>query len=190
MNPAAACFAILLVFATSGCVYLNSFGDWKSQVDRHNKQLGYKNWIVISEAAFPAQNRSKMKQISVEAEIPEVLDHLLHTFERNQYVQPTIYLTREVRSVENDFAPGIDQLRERIATAMHAHEAVELDQQSLLTLLETTEQRYQVLLIRTPTALPYSTVFLELRPGYWDADSEEHLRKKISREKAEKLASP
>jgi L-fucose mutarotase/ribose pyranase (RbsD/FucU family) len=190
MSFPATCLAILLAFAASGCAYLEPYRDWKSSVDHHSKQLGYKNWIIISEAAFPAQNRSKMKQIYADAEVPEVLDHLLHSLERNQHVQPTIYQTRELRSLENDFAPGIDQLRERISSALHSHEPIELDQQSLLTLLESTEQNYQVLLIRTPTALPYSTVFLELKPGYWDADSEEHLRKKISKEKAEKLASP
>jgi hypothetical protein len=47
-----------------------------------------------------------------------------------------------------------------------------------------------VLVIRTISALPYSSVFLELQPGYWDSDSEQRLRQRIERERMEKLARP
>jgi hypothetical protein len=44
--------------------------------------------------------------------------------------------------------------------------------------------------IRTTTALPYSSVFLELKPGYWDVDSETRLREKIERERMQKIVRP
>ena len=95
-----------------------------------------------------------------------------------------------MRAVENDFAPGIDTMRERIRESLHGHEPTELDQQSLITLLESANQSYDVLVIRTPTALPYTSVFLELQPGYWDAESEDRLRQRIHRERMERLARP
>ena len=49
---------------------------------------------------------------------------------------------------------------------------------------------FDVLVIRTTTALPYSSVFLELRPGYWDGESEQRLRTEMQRKRMEKLASP
>jgi len=51
-------------------------------------------------------------------------------------------------------------------------------------------QSFDVLVIRTQTALPYSSVFLELRPGYWDADSELRLRERIQHERMQKLVRP
>jgi hypothetical protein len=92
--------------------------------------------------------------------------------------------------VENDFAPGIDELRRRIQGSLHGHEATELDQQSLLTLLEDANRSFDVLVIRTQTALPYSSVFLELKPGYWDADSETRLRERIEHERMQRLVRP
>jgi hypothetical protein len=47
-----------------------------------------------------------------------------------------------------------------------------------------------VLVIRTPTALPYSSVFLELQPGYWDVASETRLRARIQRERLQKIVRP
>ncbi len=52
------------------------------------------------------------------------------------------------------------------------------------------QRSFEVLVIRTSTALPYTSVFLELQPGYWDGESEARLRERMSRDRMEKLASP
>jgi len=180
--------APIIALACTGCIPMSGTGDWKDSVNRQVNQLGYRNWIVVSEASFPAHSRAGVRQVNADAEVPEVVDYVLNALEQTENVRPRIYLTREMRSVENDFAPGIDQMRQRISGSLHGHEATELDQQSLITLLESANQSYDVLVIRTPTALPYTSVFMELQPGYWDAESEDRLRERIRRERMEKLA--
>lgn len=173
-----------------GCAELPSATSWQAAVNHQAAQLGYRNWIVIAEASFPAHNRSGLRQITAPVEVPEAVDYVLQALEQTENVRPQVYLTREMRSVENDFAPGIDQLREQIHDSLHGHEPTELDQQSLLTLMEDANRSFDVLVIRTQTALPYSSVFLELKPGYWDADSETRLRERIERERMQKLVRP
>jgi len=163
---------------------------WQAAVDRQATQLGYRNWIVIAEASFPAHNRPGLRQVSAPVEVPEALDYVLKVLEKTENVRANIYVTREVRAVENDFAPGIDEYRNRVKTAFHGHETTELDQQSLLTLLQDANRNFDVLVVRTTSALPYTSVFLELQPGYWDVDSETRLREKIARERLQKLARP
>ncbi len=182
--------ALLIAFSLVGCGTMGANRDWRGSVNNQVSQLGYRNWIVIAEASFPAHSRPGIRQVNASAEIPEVLDYVLNALESTQNVRPRIYLTREVRAVENDFAPGIDHFRGQIQASLHGHETTELDQQSLLTLMESANQSFDVLVIRTPSALPYSSVFLELQPGYWDAESEDRLRQRISRERAERLARP
>lgn len=181
------------------CATLLSFGcvdmgmeqlPWQAAVNRQAGQLGYRNWIVIAEASFPAHSRPGVRQVNAAVEVPEALDYVLKALEQTENVRPQLYLTRELRSVENDFAPGIDDLRKRIQGSLHGHEATELDQQSLLTLLEDANRSFDVLVVRTQTALPYSSVFLELQPGYWDAESETRLRDRIERERVQKLVRP
>lgn len=173
-----------------GCIGMPSQNTWQAAVDRQAGQLGYRNWIVIAEASFPAQNRPGLRQVVADVEIPEALDYVLHALEQTENLRPQVYMTREIRSVENDFAPGVDELRKRTTIALHGHETTELDQQSLLTLLEDANRNFDVLVIRTTTALPYSSVFIELQPGYWDVDSETRLRDRIARERMEKLVRP
>lgn len=172
----------------ASCGPLSDPNDWKTSVSRQVKQLGYRNWIVIAEASFPAHNRPGFHQVNSSSEVPEVVDFVLNSIEETQHVRPRVYLTRELRSVENNFAPGVDELRNQIEASLHGHEPTELDQQSLITLLESANQSFDILVIRTPTALPYTSVFMELQPGYWDAESEERLRQRISRERMERLA--
>lgn len=180
--------APIIAAAGVGCAPVAESSDWKNSVNRQVNQLGYANWIVISEASFPAHSRAGVHQVNAEAEVPEVVDYVLNALEQTQNVRPKIYLTRELRAVENDFAPGIDQMRQRISESLHGHEPTELDQQSLITLIESANKSYDVLVIRTPTALPYTSVFMELQPGYWDAESEDRLREKIRLDRMEKLA--
>ncbi len=190
MKPSGALIALAFAVCIPGCVPTKSTTDWKGNVNRQVNLLGNRNWIVICEASFPAHNRPGFRQVNADEEIPEVLDYVLNALEETQNVRPKIFLTREMRAVENDFAPGIDQIRQRINGALHGHESTELDQGSLLTLIESANERFDVLVIRTPTALPYTSVFLELQPGYWDAESEDRLRDRIRKQRMERLVSP
>lgn len=174
----------------SGCGLAPDENGWKAAVANQTSRLGYKNWIVIAEASFPAHSRVGVRQVTADVEVPEAVDYVLNALERTQHVRPNVYQTRELQSVENDFAPGIDGFRERIRESLHGYEPTVLDQQSLLVLLEDANRSYNVLVIRTASALPYSSVFLELQPGYWDSDSENRLRERIERERMEKLARP
>ena len=173
-----------------GCAAMQSGSNWQAAVDRQAGQLGYRNWIVIAEASFPAHSRPGIRQVTAAVDVPEALDYVLKALEQTETVRPQVYVTRELRAVENDFAPGIDDLRKRLQGALHGHETTELDQQSLLTLLEDANRSFDVLVIRTTTALPYTSVFLELQPGYWDVDSETRLRDRIERERMQKIVRP
>ena len=182
--------ALGAALASLGCASMADDNTWEAAVQRQAGQLGYRNWIVIAEASFPAHSRAGVRQVTAPVDVPDALDYVLKTLEQTETVRPQIYVSRELRSVENDFAPGIDELRKTLKNSFHGHEPTELDQQSLLTLLEDANRSFDVLVIRTTTALPYSSVFLELQPGYWDVDSETRLREKIERERLQKIVRP
>jgi len=178
-----------VIFAAGGCSWPSAQDlGWMAAADRQISSLGYRNWIVIAEASFPAYNRPGLRQVNATVEVPEALDYVLNAMERTENTRPNIYLARELRSVENDYAPGIDALRERINASLHGHETLQIDHEALQVLLQDANRSLEVLVIRTPTALPYSSVFIELLPGYWDAESEERLRERIRAERMRKIS--
>lgn len=180
-------FSLLLLM--QGCTLFSADeSPWKSAVNRSSSQLGFRNWIVIAEASFPAFGRTGVHQVPANVEIPEALDYVLDAIDQTQHVKPNVYLTRELRSMTNDSAPGIDELRSRLTTSLHGMETTSLEQESLMTLLSDANRSFDVLIIRTTSALPYSSVFIELQPGYWDAEAEQSLRERMARERMKKLA--
>ena len=79
------------------------------------------------------------------------------------------------------------ELRAKLKESLHDMETTSLEQESLMTLLADANRSFDVLIIRTTSALPYSSVFIELQPGYWDAEAEQKLRERMEMEKMKKI---
>lgn len=178
------CLMIFFAFFEQGCAwYSNENRDWRREVKKHISDLGFRNWIVIAESSFPSYSRPRARQVAADAEIPDVLAFVLQNISETQHVKPNVYLTRELRSMSNDAAPGIDELKRRTENLLWGVECTSLDQESLMTLVADADRSYDVLIIRTTSALPYSSIFMELQPGYWDAESEQELRSRMNLER-------
>lgn len=168
----------------TGCTLPSSFDPWPAELRQQLARIGERNWIVVAEASFPAHSRRGVRQSVSSQEIPTALEQVLAELETTEHVRPRFFMARELHYVSNDTAPGIEALRGQLKTAMHGHAVTEMENQSLLTLLEDARQTFEVLVIRTPTALPYSSVFIELRHGYWDPEAEMEMRERMKSETA------
>ncbi len=173
-----------------GCQMFSPQTEWQAAVGNQVNQLGYRNWIVVAEASFPAHSRTGIRQVNADVSIPEALEQVLFSLETTQHVSPNIYLPRELRALESEAAPGIEEYRKRLQGALHGHETTELDHSSLELLLADANRSFDVLVVRATTTLPYSSVFIELLPGYWDSESEHRLREKIRRERMDLINPP
>jgi len=149
---------------------------------REVRALGARNWIVIADESFPLHTRRGVRTLLVDKEVPEVLSGVLDSIEQQQHLSPIFYRSRELSYVENDNAPGVDRYREDITKSLRGHEIRELQYRSLAVVLEDASKTFAVLVIKTKTALPYSSIFIELDSGYWDGKSEQKLRDKMDRQ--------
>lgn len=147
------------------------------------RALGYRNWIVLGDAAFPVHSRPGVRTILIQDEIPAVLDEVVKELERVQTLSPRVYVARELQEVPNDRAPGIDRYREVIDQTLRGYPVREMEFRSLSLLLEDSANKFSVLVFKTTTALPYSAIFIELDSGYWDAESERELRDRLDKKR-------
>lgn len=152
---------------------------WGATVSREVNALGIQNWIVIAESSFPVVSRGGVRTLVVDAEIPELVDYVVNHLEQSENVIPSFNTARELPFVSNDRAPGIDQFRKDLNTALHGHEVRQMDHRSLTLLAHSDASKFAVLVLKSKTALPYSSVFVELDSGYWDRDSEDRLRREM-----------
>jgi len=184
MNSRALNFSIGILFVIlSNCsVQPNNFPEWQTTLRTEIQSVGYGNWIVITDASYPYQNREGFRTITVEADVPEVVNLVLNEMERTQHVRPRFYVTRELRSLTNDQAPGINDHRKALAVALHGFPPLELNEELLNEQINASAKKYSVFIIKTKTALPYSSVFIDLDSGYWDNRSEQSIRERIQLE--------
>ncbi len=149
---------------------------WGAAVSQELTALGFGNWVVVAESSFPVHSGRGMRTVTVDAEIPEIVDYIVDSYDNAENVTPTFSTARELPFVKNDNAPGIDQFRKRLKTSLHGHKVREMDFRSLRLLAQSSSKKFAILVIKTQTALPYSNVFIELDTGYWDRESEDSLR--------------
>ena len=154
---------------------------WQRAIKQELQTLGYRNWIVIGDAAFPLHSRPGVRTIFIDDGIPAVLEEVLGELERVQNVSPRIYLARELAEIPNDRAPGINQYRRFIEGALRGFPAREMEFRSLSLLLEDNANKFTVVVFKTSTALPYSGIFIELDSGYWDSESEADMRERLEK---------
>ncbi|MFP6881654.1 MAG: hypothetical protein VCA34_11925, partial [Roseibacillus sp.] len=55
---------------------------WARVVKSELRALGYRNWIVLGDAAFPVHSRLGVRTIVINDEIPAALEEVLEEFER------------------------------------------------------------------------------------------------------------
>lgn len=150
--------------------------DWRGEVRKEVARAGDRNWIVIADSAFPELAKPGSKTLLATAEIPEVLAAVLEDIGSDEHVRPRIYMSDEIIHVSNDLAPGADEHRESIESQIAGREIIHLRQRLMLILLDDAQATHRVLVIKTPTTIPYGAVFLELESGYWDREAEQQLR--------------
>lgn len=176
---------ILTALCLSGCVGIfghkqnQQYEDLDPGLVREVRALGNRNWIVIADESFPLHTRRGVRTLLVDKEIPEVLSGVIDVLESQQHVSPVFYRTRELGFVENDAAPGIDVYRKAITESLRGYEIRDFQYRYLSVVLEDDSKTFAVLVIKTKTALPYSSIFIELDSGFWDQRSEQKLRSKM-----------
>ncbi len=152
---------------------------WAGTVEREVDALGIQNWIIVAESSFPVVTRGGVRTLVVDGEIPQIVDFIVNHLEKSETVTPSFNTARELSFVSNDRAPGIDYLREQLNKSLHGHQVRQMDNRSLILLAHSDASKYAILVLKSKTSLPYSSVFIELDSGYWDRESEDRLRQEM-----------
>ena len=153
---------------------------WKVDVADHLKLYGHRNWIVVADSAYPAQTGAGVETIVSYGDQTEVLHFVLSRIAESASVRPVIYTDKELAFVPESEAPGISQYRRTLAGLFGEQPVTTLLHESLIARLDEASQKFKVLIIKTNMAIPYTSVFLELRAAYWGDEPEKRLRESMA----------
>ncbi|MGA2542918.1 MAG: hypothetical protein ABSG78_15315 [Verrucomicrobiota bacterium] len=150
--------------------------NWKEKLQKELPLLGHRNWIVVADSAYPLQTAPGIETIRADADQLTVVKEVLFQLSKSKHVQPAIWTDAELKFVPEKNAPGISAYREALAKMLADKSAQVLPHEQIIAKLDEAGKTFKVLLIKTPLALPYTSVFFQLDCGYWNAASEKELR--------------
>lgn len=151
---------------------------WKAELQEKLPLLGHRNWIVITDMAYPLQTQSGITTLyadepyaQVVAGVAEMIKSVPHTFAH-------IYQDKEQLALSEELCPGWTEYKEDLERAVDLKEVAYLPHEELIQKLDSVSKLYQVIIIKTGLTIPYTSTFFELDCKYWDAGREEAIRKK------------
>jgi hypothetical protein len=108
-----------------------------------------------------------------------VLRVVLTGIENSEHLRPDIYTDAELPFVTDQDAPGISQFRVNLADMLRAYPVQSQAHGKLIDRVDQDSHMFQVLVLKTNSTLPYSSVFIHLKAKYWSDEAESRLRTKM-----------
>lgn len=173
--------ALLILLTAAGSFAQQK--DWRQTVAERLPYFGEGNWIVVSDSAFPMQSAPGVEMVLSRDSPVNTVAQLLELLAKDGHVRPVIYTDVELKHVAEQDATGIDAYRQLLSGLFEKFSPLPpvraMPHVTNMLALSEAAKSFNVLVIKTGATLPYTSVFLELRPGYWSDDAEQRLRQSV-----------
>ncbi|MDR3751374.1 MAG: RbsD/FucU domain-containing protein [Terracidiphilus sp.] len=153
--------------------------EWERQFRNLLPLYGHRNWIVVADAAYPAQSKPGIDTVVANDEQIPVVRTVLDAIAATPHVRARIYADRELAFVAENDAPGVADYRRELAEVLAGHAIETLPHEEIIHKLDQSAELFRILILKTDMTIPYTSVFFELDCGYWNAEAEQRLRQAI-----------
>ena len=111
-----------------------------------------------------------------------MLEKVLKDVVKAPHVNPIVLIDAELDSVNEADAPGVTTYRKRLKELLKGQQAKVMLHEQIIDKLDESSKLFNVLVLKTTMTIPYTSVFLELDCGYWNAEKEQSLRDSIEKD--------
>ena len=154
--------------------------DWRAEFARLLPLFGHRNWIVVSDSAFPAQVGA-VEILATGEDHLETVRAVMDAVSEAPHVRAVVWLDSELNALVEELAPGVEATREALTLALKDVPTASVMHLDLLERLSDVATTYRVLVLKTTGVVPYSSVFIELDCGYWSTRNEMRLRQMMEK---------
>ena len=155
--------------------------NWKTELDQKLKVFGHRNWIVIVDAAYPEQSNPAIKTITIDDNQLEAVEFVSTLIEKSNHVDANIFVDKEMAFVAEENAKGIEAYRTDLHQILSGKNTKAKLHEDIIKELDSAAKLFNVLIIKTSLAIPYTSVFFQLDCGYWNTEAEEKLRNEMNK---------
>jgi RbsD / FucU transport protein family len=173
----ASLFTLLFVMTGLAIAAEKHTPEWQTRLRQVLPLLGHRNWIMIVDSAYPLQSSAGVETLETNSDQLEVLRTVLNAIDNSIHVRPIVYMDAELPFVPEKDAPGVTAYRDGIRTALAGRKITAMPHDQIIARADEVGKSFHVLVLKTTMAVPYTSVFLELRAKYWNDDAEAQMRK-------------
>ena len=155
---------------------------WKKELDSKVKLYGHRNWIVIADDAYPMQSNPAIETIVIDGSQLEIIEYISNLVEKDTHIDATIFVDKELAFVAEENAKGITAYRNSLNKLLEGKPVKKMLHEDIMKELDASAKLFNVLIIKTDLAIPYTSVFFQLECGYWNQGSEYELREALKAE--------
>lgn len=152
---------------------------WQKQLDQNILLLGHRNWIVITDMAYPLQAKQGITTLYANEPYFEVLSHVNNVINSSSHIFANIYMDKEFIYLNEDLLPGIESFHENHQNTLLASNIIYRKHEDLINTLDSVSNKFQVIIIKTKLTIPYTSTFFELDCKYWNATKQKLLEASI-----------
>lgn len=174
---------LILIGMSTSCVnqpvptVLVAKTNWKTILEEQLPLLGHRNWILVVDKAFPAQNAPGIQVVNTGEELLPVLQHTLGQIGQSTHVKPIIYTDKELNFITPEQEAGIEAYRKSLNEILQGAETQTILHDSVFVKIDEASKLFKILVLKTEGVIAYSSVFLQLDCKYWPAENEQALRR-------------
>jgi L-fucose mutarotase/ribose pyranase (RbsD/FucU family) len=150
---------------------------WTATLKNTLAVFGHRNWVVVADAAYPAQARPGIETIVAAGDHFEIVRAVFDAISASSHLRANIYTDLELGFVAEEDAPGVSECRTQLDSIIGGAVAKTIAHEKIIARLDQCAELFKILIIKTSLTVPYSSVFFELDCGYWSGESEDRLRR-------------
>lgn len=154
---------------------------WKSHLKEMLPLIGHRNWIVVTDMAYPLQSGHGVTTLYAAEPFHKVVREVAQMISEAPHVFAHTYLDEEQHAMTEDLCPGWNTYTTALDEALDMTDVSFMPHEALIERLDNVGRLYNTIIIKTPLTTPYSSVFFELDCAYWDSDRELTLRRRLHR---------
>lgn len=154
--------------------------NWKLDLEAKLKLFGHRNWIVIADAAYPQQSNPAIETITIDASQLEAVEFVNNLVTKATHVDANIFIDKEMAFVSEKNAQGITTYRNKLNKILEEKSTKTMLHEDIIRELDASAKLFNVLILKTDLAIPYTSVFFQLECGHWNESSEKELRNALN----------
>jgi hypothetical protein len=175
------CLVALLMTSCTNNQSINEVTSWKDQVHDKLGVYGHRNWIIISDNAFPYQAGENIDVIVSDKSLLETIQFVANEIESYSHIKPAPYADLELDFVREIDLQGISQFRKEQQAIFDKYSFQKLPHLEIVEKIKNASELFKVLTIKTKSDIPYGSIFIELDCNYWNQEAENNVRQGISK---------